>query len=133
MICFYIGLLVTCNQLTVQPTLPEFFTAIERVEGWDPEDRLYRGYLGPYQISYAYWLESEVDGIYLQCLDKEYSQRVMLNNWRLHIPEALENRDYETLARFHNGGPDGPYQVETIHYWELVKQHMEGGEVYDPN
>lgn len=121
--CFALGVWIVCT--FSNPTIDDLFTAIEDVEGWTPVEHSQIGrHIGPYQISWAYWYESETPGVYLQCLNKEYAQQVMLNNWHLHIPEALAQRDYETLARFHNGGPDGPIQPETLEYWRLVQARL---------
>ena len=73
--------------------------------------------LGPMQIHKAYWIDSEVAGKYQDCVNLEYSKRVMLKYWERHCPKALESLDFQTLARIHNGGPTGHKRNSTVKYW----------------
>lgn len=40
--------------------------------------------------------------------------------WMRWCPSALESKDYETLARFHNGGPSLHRIAQTAVYWRKV-------------
>jgi hypothetical protein len=80
--------------------------------------------LGPYQITRAYWADSRVPGQYQWVRNKAYAERVMIAYWQRHCPLALARRDWQTLARVHNGGPNGPSEWRTLVYWNRVKQQM---------
>lgn len=81
-------------------------------------------HIGNFQISYAYWLDSNTPGRWEDCLDDDYSKRVMLNYWRRYVPDALRNRDFEVLARTHYGGPNGAKKESTEMYWGLVEKEI---------
>jgi len=77
--------------------------------------------IGPYQISRAYWADSGVRGDWNSCKDRGYAEAVMLAFWKRYCPEALRQRDFETLARVHNGGPLGHRKAATLPYWKKIK------------
>src|SRR5688572_13251787 len=54
--------------------------------------------IGPYQIHRAYW--------------------------RRYCPKALEALDAETLARIHNGGPEGNRETSTVAFWRKVEREL---------
>lgn len=122
-----IVLLVAVEQASsTQPNLAAFFHAIRMVETGgeeQPEDAIGDGgkSLGPYQISRKYHLDSGVAGEWQRCRERKYSEAVMLRYWKRHCPDALRTRDYETLARIHNGGPNGHKKSATQSYWRLVQ------------
>ncbi len=106
--------------------LAPFFDAIRMVEtgaSEQPEKAVGDGgrSLGPYQISRAYLADSGVRGDWCRCRDQKYSEAVMLAYWKRHCPDALRKRDYETLARVHNGGPNGHRKAATMPYWNMVR------------
>lgn len=80
--------------------------------------------LGPYQISRAYWRDSGVPGRYEWVRNAAYAERVVLSYWRRHCPSALAKGDWQTLARVHNGGPDGRKTGRTFAYWRRVQEHL---------
>ncbi len=82
---------------------------------------------GLYQIGKLYWIDGcGVAGDYETAVwDKAACERVMWNYWTRYCPDALQNLDYETLARIHNGGPRGATKQATIPYWNKVKQYLE--------
>ncbi len=110
--------------------LRKLFEAIRQVETggisqggkdlWGDDGRS----LGPYQIQRPYWQDSGVPGRYEHVRDPRYSERVMLGYWRRYCPEALAQGDWRTLARVHNGGPQGARNPATIRYWEKVKRAL---------
>ena len=77
--------------------------------------------IGPYQISRAYWADSGVRGAWMGCKDRKYAEAVMVAYWKKHCPEALRQRDLETLARVHNGGPRGHRKAATLPYWKKIQ------------
>ena len=78
--------------------------------------------LGPYQITRAYWRDSGVAGQYQWVRNKAYAERVMIAYWQRHCPSALARHDCQTLARVHNGGPNGPWEWRTISYWRRARE-----------
>ena len=76
--------------------------------------------IGAYQIQYAYWKDSGVSGRWAQCRDRPYAERVMRAYWQRYCPKALASGDFKTLARVHNGGPNGQFNPETLGYWRKV-------------
>lgn len=80
--------------------------------------------LGPYQISVAYWRDSGVAGPYRWVRNQAYAERVMIAYWQRFCPLALARQDWQTLARVHNGGPDGRAERRTAAYWRAVNSNL---------
>lgn len=78
--------------------------------------------LGPFQITYAYWLDAGVKGSYKQVADYDYA--VLVVNAYLRRYGSRFNDNYEALARIHNGGPTGYKKPATKKYWLRVKKHL---------
>ena len=109
--------------------LRTFFDAIRTVEtGGEthPEHAVGDGgrSLGPYQISRKYLMDSGLHGDWRRCREAKFSEAVMLAYWKRHCPEALRTKNYEVLARVHNGGPKGQTKVATAAYWKRVREVM---------
>ena len=106
-----------------------FFDAIQQVETGglaDPANAVgdNGSSLGPYQIQRAYWQDSGVPGRYEQVCDRKYAERVMRGYWQRYCPQAVKGRDWQTLARTHNGGPAGRKKKSTIKYYLKVQAAM---------
>lgn len=80
--------------------------------------------IGPFQIHYAYWRDSGVKGKYQDCHSYAYSVKVVTAYFNRYAYDALLRKDYETLARVHNGGPRGYAYASTKKYWEKVRKHL---------
>lgn len=82
--------------------------------------------IGPYQIQRAYHADARMKaGKYEDCsTDATYSEQTMLAYFARYAPKALESKDWETLARVHNGGPKGHTKKATLGYWAKVKKEM---------
>jgi len=82
--------------------------------------------IGPYQIQRAYHADARMKaGKYEDCsTDATYSEQTMLAYFARYAPKALEAKDWETLARIHNGGPKGHTKKATLGYWAKVKKEM---------
>lgn len=80
--------------------------------------------IGPFQIHYAYWVDSGVRGKYQDCHRYDYSVKVVTAYLNRYAYDALTRRDYEVLARTHNGGPNGYRNPATKKYWERVRKHL---------
>lgn len=103
-----------------------FFGALRTVEtGGHPDPRNAVGdggkSIGPYQITLAYWQDA-VDSVpllaevgdYEDCRRCDYAEAIMLAYWRRWCRIALADRDWQTLARTHNGGPRGHKKRATM-------------------
>lgn len=101
--------------------LSMLFTAIMHVEtGGEPNPMYAVGKskeIGPFQISYEYFLDSGVEGTWTQnCLYVDRSVKVMKAYWNRYSKEGT----WEEYARIHNGGPNGMKNPNTLGYWEKV-------------
>jgi len=66
-------------------------------------------------------IPSFIGGRYEDCWNPVYARKIVL----LYMAHnALSGASDETLARIHNGGPQGPRKSETLEYWKRVKQYM---------
>jgi hypothetical protein len=83
--------------------------------------------LGPYQIWRVYWTDAvqhdkTIKGTYEDCGKSEYSRKVVKAYLRRYGKSFIENKEWENLARIHNGGPKGHKKSATLKYWEKVKR-----------
>ena len=76
--------------------------------------------LGPLQISRAYWLDSRVPGQWSDCASLAYSRRVTTAYMLRYASVAWRTGSHQTLARIHNGGPNGHRKRATRGYWLRV-------------
>lgn len=87
--------------------------------------------LGPLQIHEVYWKDAcEYDkslssGSYSDCSNLLYSIRVATAYANRYAKKAIQDKDYETLARIHNGGPNGAKRQSTIKYWHKVWRELQ--------
>ena len=77
--------------------------------------------LGPFCIHRQYWQDAKVSGHYSDCADFNYSRKVVSSYLRRYAPKAWQTSDLETLARIHNGGPQGASRAATLPYWRKVR------------
>ena len=108
--------------------LEALFMAIAQVESHGRTDAVGDGgrSLGTYQIQPAYWSDGGGDkNLYRRLVfDDDACRRVMVGYWRRYCPAALAARDWQTLARTHNGGPAGAGKAQTAAYWLKVRHAM---------
>jgi hypothetical protein len=81
--------------------------------------------IGPYQIHEVYWRDAHehdaaLGGGYQDCRRRAYAERVIESYMRRYAPRAWAIGDAETIARMHNGGPNGPAKAATLGYWQRV-------------
>jgi hypothetical protein len=81
--------------------------------------------LGPFQIHRAYWQDAGVPGSYEACQDYDYAVKVVTAYLNRYVPAAVRDRNYEVLARTHNGGPKGASNPKTLGYWQKVKAQLD--------
>jgi hypothetical protein len=112
--------------------IPRLLDAIRQVESSNlpnPEPGDDGKSIGPYQISYAYWLDADMpDGCYEDCRDRAYAERVILRYWQRYCPKALRGLVLRTLAVTHNLGPHPERKPRAARqYWRKVQKAMDGG------
>ncbi len=114
-------------------SMDKFFRAIRQVETGGMKDNGLgaigdkgKSY-GPYQIQYNYWKDANMKyGTWERCLtDEAYSREVMMKYLRRYAKDALEQGDWQTLARIHNGGPKGHTRTSTKKYWTKVYKELQ--------
>ena len=111
--------------------LRTFLDALAVVESGQRDDATGDGgrAIGRLQLWRAYWSDAiehapDIGGSYDDCRTAEYAERVAVAYWRRYCPKALAARDYEILARVHNGGPRGHKNKATQAYWRKVDREM---------
>jgi len=121
--CLFLAISMNAAVLCSFDSTGHFFSAVRHVESRGRCDAVGDGgrAIGPYQIHHAYWKDSGVPGRWEQCRDRAYAERVMKAYWKRYCPKALEARDWQTLARVHNGGPQGHQRKQTAGYWQKVR------------
>ena len=107
----------------------KFFGAIRQVEsngddtavGDNGESK------GPYQIQKNYWLDGggKVEDYETKVFDRDACEKVMLGYFQRYCPKAVLAKDWKTIARIHNGGPQGDKKKSSLKYWDKVKIEME--------
>jgi hypothetical protein len=114
-------------------TVDEFFYAIGTVESGHDDNAVGDGgaSIGRYQIQKAYWLDATeydktIGGRYEDVRNPAYARRVMVAYFKRYARQAWEAKDWQTLARIHNGGPRGHEKQATVKYWEKVKKELDG-------
>lgn len=87
--------------------------------------------VGIYQIRPAYFKDAtEYDKnlrkyTHFDCYDPEISKKVVIAYFSRYEKKALNNNDYETLARAHNGGCGWRKNPKlTDDYWQKIKKEL---------
>lgn len=114
-----------------EPDLTDLFFALAAVESNHNDDAVGDGgkAIGRYQIWHVYWYDatefSGIGGRYHDVKVKGYAEKIMRAYWKRYARKAYYAKDYETLARIHNGGPAGHKKKATLPYWNKVQQHLD--------
>jgi hypothetical protein len=87
--------------------------------------------IGPYQIHRRYWQDAldadpSLGGSYEQCREEPYARAVVDAYMRRWANEAWRTGHAETIARIHNGGPNGHRKETTLRYWGRVEARLRG-------
>lgn len=138
---FLLSPLIGQVKITRTIEMGDFLKAIAKVESnCDDEAVGDKGKsLGRYQIQEAYWEDAvEHDKSLKQGNYKwedvkieRYATSIVLAYFDRYASEAVKNKDWETLARLHNGGPSTlkkkpPKKLwnNTTIYWNKVKKEL---------
>ena len=105
----------------------DFFYALAQVESNHNDDAVGDGgnAIGRYQVWRVYWIDatefSGIGGKYEDVKDKAYAERIIEAYMQRYARKAWAAKDWETVARIHNGGPRGHKKKATEKYWQKVK------------
>jgi hypothetical protein len=90
--------------------------------------------IGRYQITKLYFIDAQKqeaglgNNTWEDCFDPEVAKIVVRAYMSKYEPSAVRNKDWETLARLHNSGPDWrSKKYLTNKYWNKVKIRLEMG------
>ena len=127
----------TAMNYTKETSIQEFrsfFNAIAKVESNSNDNAIGDNgkSIGRYQIGKAYWIDACGTNESLRkghewedIKDPIYAESIMVAYWKRYANQAYLNKDYEVLARIHNGGPRGYKKDSTIPYWNKVKKELQ--------
>lgn len=111
--------------------LRPFLDALAKVESNHNDDAIGdKGKaIGRYQIWQVYWSDAieyvpAIKGEYNDVKSKDYAERIIVAYLIRYARAAVKAKDWETLARIHNGGPKGARKNATIKYWEKVERAL---------
>jgi hypothetical protein len=107
-----------------------FLDALAQVESGGKDDAVGDNgkAIGRMQIWEIYWTDAvahaNIGGEYVHCKGKVYAERVVIAYLHRYGKKALKDKDYEKLARIHNGGPSGHRKRATLKYWRKVEKAL---------
>ena len=107
--------------------LDPFFAALAKVESSGNSKAINKkeNALGIYQIRPAYFQDSKVKGNHSQVFDPVFARSVCEAYFKKYEKKALDNGDFETLARLHNNGPSwAKSKSKTNQYWQKIKKNL---------
>jgi soluble lytic murein transglycosylase-like protein len=107
--------------------LDGFFAALAKVESSGNAKAVNKKEtaLGIYQIRPAYFQDSKVKGNHSQVFDPVFARQVCEAYFKKYEKKALDNGDFETLARCHNGGCGWrKNKSATDKYWQKIKKNL---------
>jgi len=111
-----------------QSAIERLLAAIRQVESGGNDRAIGDGgkAIGPYQLHREYWIDGggEPGRYRLDAWDAAACRPVILGYWKRYCPAALAAGDARTLARVHNGGPNGARKAATLPYWRKVQRQL---------
>lgn len=109
--------------------LRPFLDALAQVESRGKDDAVGDNgkAIGRMQIWQVYWKDAlakcpKIGGTYQDCTSKVYAERIVVAYLLRYAPNAVASKDWQTLARIHNGGPKGATKAATRGYWVKVRK-----------
>jgi len=107
----------------------DLHTAILQVEGWRGKPGDNGNAIGPYQIWRPYWQDAvehdpSIGGKYEDCRNLVYARKVVDAYFRRYGRRFLQEQNWQSLARIHNGGPLGHRKQATLKYWSKVEDAL---------
>jgi len=112
-------------------SLRPFLDALAQVESSGKDDAVGDNgkAIGRMQIWEIYWKDAmakcpKIGGSYQDCTTKTYAERIVVAYLLRYAPNAVASKDWQTLARIHNGGPKGATKAATRGYWVKVRKAL---------
>lgn len=127
-----LGVLITINSTFAGNINEKFFKALHQVESSGRTGRVIGDHgraLGPLQIHREYFndaaeYDKSLGNNYNRVTDLEFAKRVVSAYLNRYAPKAVAKNDFKTLARVHNGGPNGHKVAATVKYWSKIEQNL---------
>jgi len=107
--------------------MDDFLNALAKVESSNNPKAINKkeNALGIYQIRPAYFKDANVKGNHSQVFDPVFARQVCEAYFKKYEKKALDNGDFETLARCHNGGCGWrKNKSATDKYWQKIKKNL---------
>lgn len=111
--------------------LRPFLDALAQVESQGKDDAIGDGgkAIGRMQVWKVYWQDAlakcpKIGGSYQDCKTKTYAERIVVAYLLRYAPNAVASKDWQKLARIHNGGPKGATKAATRGYWVKVRKAL---------
>lgn len=111
--------------------LRPFLDALAQVESGGKDDAIGDGgkAIGRMQVWEIYWRDAmakcpKIGGEYKDCTTKTYAERIVVAYLLRYAAKAVADKDWQTLARIHNGGPRGATKAATRKYWVKVRKAL---------
>jgi len=107
--------------------MDDFLNALAKVESSNNPKAINKkeNALGIYQIRPAYFKDANVKGNHGQVFDPVFARSVCEAYFKKYEKKALDNGDFETLARCHNGGCGWrKNKSATDKYWQKIKKNL---------
>jgi soluble lytic murein transglycosylase-like protein len=105
----------------------QFFNSLAKIESSGNPNAVNRREqaLGIYQIRFAYFKDSGVKASHKDVFDPKVAKMVCKAYFARYEKKALDNGDWEVLARLHNAGPNWrKNKSSTDKYWNKIKKHL---------
>ena len=123
---------ITLRELdAARANLRPFLDALAQVESQGKDDAVGDNgkAIGRMQIWEIYWKDAmakcpKIGGEYKDCTQKVYAERIVTAYLLRYAKSAVESKDWQTLARIHNGGPKGATKAATRGYWVKVRKAL---------
>ena len=123
---------ITLRELdAARANLRPFLDALAQVESSGKDDAVGDNgkAIGRMQIWEIYWKDAmakcpKIGGTYQDCTSKVYAERIVVAYLLRYASSAVASKDWQTLARIHNGGPRGATKAATRGYWVKVRREM---------
>lgn len=81
--------------------------------------------LGLYQIRPDYLKDTHLGYKHGEMTNPHKAKQVVLAYFKRYEPQAVANKDFETLARLHNAGPGWRRRINsTNQYWQKIKSKI---------
>lgn len=123
----------SCGGAEMLPLDEGFLKALHMQESsgrMNPPDGDFSRAIGVYQIWRPYWqdaveFDKTIGGTYQDCRKPEYAAKIVRAYLNRYARRAIVAKDFESLARCHNSGPNyAKKRALTDKYWKEFQVHL---------